>query len=172
MGGGLGQGLDFGATWGSSRLPLAGVGAETLFEEIPCIKPNAEEPTGDNLLIDEALIAELKKEKVKFNREDIVLIARDKTGQIIWLEKGNDLVGLAHLRRRGHIKDLSERFGVTERDVPELIRNIVRDGTVVSNKTVKRHGRDGYERKYEYQGKSVVLAAIGTNGFLVSIYPI
>lgn len=172
MGGGAGRGLDFGATWGSGRLPLAEIGIEALLKEIPHKTLGEEEPVGRGALIDEALVAELERDKVKFNRSDMVLITRDKTGQTVWLEKGNNDVGLTHLKRKGHIKDLSERFGVSEEGVPELIRNIIRDGTVISNKMVKRHGRDGYERKYEYQGKSVVLAAVGTNGFLVSIYPI
>lgn len=36
---------------------------------------------------------------------------------------------------------------------------------------VVRAGREGHERKYEYNGKQIVLAAIGTNGFLVTAYP-
>ena len=35
------------------------------------------------------LIAELKKSGVKFTEQDIVFITKDKTGQIVWLEKGN-----------------------------------------------------------------------------------
>lgn len=175
MGGGIGRGLDFGATWGSGRLPLGGVGTEALEELVSKYEngiANATGPSDHEPLINESLVAELVQNKAKFKRADMVFITRDKTGQVIWLEKGNDLAGLTHLNRRGHIKDLSDKFGVAEKSVPELIRNIVRDGTVISSKLVKRHGRDGYERKYEYQGKQVVLAAIGTNGFLVSIYPI
>lgn len=175
MGGGIGRGLDFGATWGSGRLPLGGVGTEALEELVRNYEINTadagESPDHEHLII-ESLVAELIRDKVKFNRTDMVFITRDKTGQVIWLEKGNNLAGLTHLNERGHIKDLSDKFGVAEKDVPKLIRNIVRDGTVISSRLVKRHGRDGYERRYEYQGKQVVLAAIGTNGFLVSIYPI
>lgn len=172
MGGGTGRGLDFGATWGSGRLPLAGVGAESLLQFKLRSSKDADKPLDGEPLIDESLVKELARDKLKFNREEMVLITRDKTGQIIWLEKGNISTGLTHLERRGHIKDLSKRFGVAEEDVPRLIQSIIREGTIVSNKVVNRHGRDGYERKYEYQGKSVVLAGIGPNGFLVSIYPV
>ncbi len=123
-------------------------------------------------MIDESLVAELERLEVKFNRKEMVFIARDKTGQIVWLENGTSSAGLTHLEKRGHIGDLSRKFCVDESDVPRLIRNIVRDGKVVSNKLVDRHGRKGYERTYEYREHKVVLAAIGTNGFLVTIYPI
>lgn len=39
-------------------------------------------------------------------------------------------------------------------------------------KKIIDNGRIGLEKIYCYEGKYDVLAAIGTNGFLVSIYPL
>lgn len=35
--------------------------------------------------------------KVKFNAADVLFVTKDKSGQMIWLEKGNDLAGLKHI---------------------------------------------------------------------------
>lgn len=60
---------------------------------------------------------------------------------------------------------------MSEGDVLKTLRNVIRDGRIVSNKTVTRGNYIGYERKYEYNDKHVILAAIGTNGFIVTAYP-
>lgn len=172
MGGGAGRGLDFGLTWGSGRLPLTGIEIEAFVQEQPYRQFSAKGPSAGEEMIDDSLVSELIRNKVKFNREEMVFITRDKTGQTVWLESGNAAAGLSHLEKRGHVKELAKSFGVAESEVPKLIRDIVRNGRVVSNKVVRRHGRNGYERKYEYQGTNVVLAAIGLNGFLVSVYPV
>ena len=44
-----------------------------------------------------ALITELKEKGIKFTEKDIIFITRDKTGQIVWLEKGNSSAGLEHI---------------------------------------------------------------------------
>lgn len=122
-------------------------------------------------LIDPAHIAEMEASGVKFTREEVMFTTRDKTGQIIWLEKGTKVAGYRHIETRGHIAQLAKYLGVDERDVLKTLRNVIRDGHLVSYKMVVRAGREGYERKYEYNGKQIVLAAIGTNGFLVTAYP-
>lgn len=125
--------------------------------------------------IDESLVDELRKNKVKFNRKDMVFIARDKTGQIIWLERGNRLAGLSHLSKpdpkgRTHLEQLMKRFHVDENEIPGLIRDISTKGKLISNKLVYVAGHSGYERIYMYLGHKV-LFAIGSNGFIVSVYP-
>lgn len=122
-------------------------------------------------LLDENLIEELRQSDAKFSREKMIFVTRDATGQIVWLEEGNKAAGLNHLKARGHIEQLAKHFGIDEKAVPRVLRNVIRDGKLISNKLVNRGGRDGYERKYEYDGKHIVLAAIGTNGFLVTVYP-
>lgn len=123
-------------------------------------------------LIDEELVHALEQSKEKFAREDMVFITRDKTGQIIWLEQGNSLAGLEHITKRGHDKELAKAFGVAESDVIKFLRDVVKNGDVVSNRIRKVGNRDGYERVYDYGGRYVVLTAIGLNGFLVSAFPV
>jgi hypothetical protein len=52
------------------------------------------------------------------------------------------------------------------------LENVVSYGLVVSNIIKTVNGRKGYDRIYYYGGKHYVLAGIGTNGFVVSAYPI
>lgn len=123
-------------------------------------------------LIDPLHIAEIEASGAKFTRKNVVFTARDATGQIIWLEKGNEIAGYAHIEVRGHVSQIAKKFGIGESEVPRLIRNIVRDGRIVSNTIKKTNGRDGYERLYEYNGNYILLAGIGLNGFIVSAYPV
>lgn len=122
-------------------------------------------------LLDSSHIAEMKARGVKFTYHDVVFTARDATGQVVWLERGNEVAGFEHMEARGHIGQLAKYLDINERDVPRMLRNIIRDGRIISNKAVKRSNRTGYEQKYEYNGKRIVLAAVGTNGFLVTAYP-
>lgn len=125
----------------------------------------------DNLpLIDESLIAEMESAGVKFNKSDIMLTTRDATGQPIWLEKGNPLAGYEHIKKRGHTEQLAKHLGIEEGEAPRALRNAIRDGRIVSDKTEMRKGRLTRERIYEYGGRQL-LVALGTNGFIVSAYP-
>lgn len=94
-------------------------------------------------LIDPLHIAEIEAGGAKFTREGVVFTARDATGQVIWLEKGTKIAGFDHLKARGHIAQLAKHLGVSEGDVPKTLRNVIRDGRIVSNKTVKRGNRMG-----------------------------
>lgn len=122
-------------------------------------------------LIDPVLIAQMEEDGVKFNKEEVLMTTRDSTGQIIWLEKGNKTAGYEHMKHRKHDVQLAEYLGTNVAKTTTVLRNIIAYGKVTSNELVIRHGRPGYERKYEYNGKRIILAAIGTNGFLVTAYP-
>lgn len=125
----------------------------------------------DNLpLIDESLITEMESAGVKFNKADVILTTRDATGQPIWLEKGNPLAGYEHIEKRGHIEQLAKHLGIEESEVLRALRNSIRDGRIISDKTEMRNGRLTRERIYEYDGRHL-LVALGTNGFIVSAYP-
>lgn len=123
------------------------------------------------------LLQELKRLKVKFTEKDLVFITKDKTGQIVWLEKGNASAGLEHIlngdgKTRGHALDFEKTFGMSREKIPACLHKVVSEGTVVSNKIKIKKGREGYERVYYYDGKHYVLTALGTNGFIVSAYPV
>ena len=127
---------------------------------------------------DESLKAELRKNNIKFSEADIVFITRDKSGQIVWLENGSSSAGLTHILdgkdgSPGHAIDFEHAFGVKREDVGSFLKEVIKNGTVVSNKLVDlANGRQGYERIYEYIGNYYTMTGIGTNGFIVSAYPI
>lgn len=75
------------------------------------------------------------------------------------------------MMRRGHDKDLTDAFGVSESEFVPLLYRVIREGKVIKNELKTRNGHKGYERIYEYNGRHVVLAAVGTNGFLITAYP-
>lgn len=119
----------------------------------------------------DSLISELDDNNAKYNREDMRFIARDATGQVVWLEKGNAEAGLEHIFIR-HAEDFKNKLGVSRENIANTIYDIVCTGQVVSNKIRVMNGRENFERIYKYQGSYYILAGIGSNGFLVSAYPI
>lgn len=123
------------------------------------------------------LIKELESNGVKFSKADVVFITKDKTGQIVWLEKGNSSAGLEHIingngKTLGHGKDFEKAFGVSCEQISSFLNNVVSTGYVVSSELKYINGRSGFERIYYFDKKYYVLAGIGTNGFIVTAYPI
>lgn len=122
------------------------------------------------------LIEELERNGVKFSKEDIVFITKDRTGQTIWLEKGNSTAGLEHIingngKTPGHGKDFEKAFGVSKDQIPNYLKRVISQGKIVSNNLVKKGNKECFERIYYYEGNYYVVAGIGTNGFIVSAYP-
>lgn len=87
----------------------------------------------------------------------------------MWLEQGNAAAGLQHILSR-HAKDFETKLGISEANLTKYPHDVVSKGEIIENKVVKRHGREGYSRKYRYRGKEYILTGIGLNGFLVSAY--
>ena len=64
-------------------------------------------------LTKKCMIEQLTKARVKFNPNDVLFVTKDKTGQLVWLEKGNKCAGLEHIlngdgRSRGHASDFKK----------------------------------------------------------------
>lgn len=125
----------------------------------------------DDIAEQAKLVRELEAQGAKFNELDMLFAARDPTGQIVWLEKGNSGAGLEHIERR-HAKDFESKFGIAKKDIPAFIRKVVRSGTMVSDVTTIRGGRKAVQRIYEHQGERFLLVAQGSNGFIVTAYPV
>lgn len=120
---------------------------------------------------------ELEAAGVKFTKEDVLFVTKDKTGQLVWLEKGNQRAGLEHIlngsgNTGGHAADFERAFGLSKAQIPAFLEKVISKGKIVSTITKLVNGKPGFERIYEYDGKHFVLAGIGTNGFIVSAYPI
>ncbi len=122
-------------------------------------------------MIDEALIAELEHNEVKFTRNDMLFITRDKTGQIVWLEKGNAGSGMQHIKSRGHNEQIAKAFDISITEVEGYLRKVISQGSIVKNELKPIGSCMGYERVYYYEGNYCVITGIGTNGFIISAYP-
>lgn len=124
----------------------------------------------------ENLIKQLENSGVKFSKKDIVFITKDKSGQTVWLEKGNLNAGLNHILEgngitKGHADDFQRAFGLSKSEIPSYIEKVITHGSIVDNKLKPIGNRMGYERTYYYNGEYHVVTGIGTNGFIVSAYP-
>lgn len=67
----------------------------------------------------------------------------------------------------GHEADFKNKFGVSKEGIPSTIKDIFQKGTEVSSKQKNA----GIEKVYEYKGEYIVIAGVGTNSFIVSVYP-
>ena len=117
------------------------------------------------------ILNELIKNGVKINPDDVVFTATDKSGQNVWLENGNNTTGLEHIKK--HTNDFIAKHNIQEIHLISHLKNIIIKGTIVSSKEKNLdNGKIGLEKIYLYKGKYYTLGAIGTNGYIVSMYPI
>lgn len=100
-----------------------------------------------------------------------MFITKDRTGQTVWLEKGNTSTGLQHIVTR-HAKDFQEKHGIAKSQISDHLNNVFSTGNIEYSRITNRNGRKGYERLYSYKGKYYLQTGVGTNGYIVSAYPI
>ena len=76
-----------------------------------------------------ALIDEVIANGYKISPEKVVLITRDPTGKIVWLEEGNSSSGLQHIiDRHGH--EFNGK-GIANSDIPDYVLEAVYQGNIV-----------------------------------------
>ena len=125
-------------------------------------------------LVKEDMINILTELNVKFNKDDLILVTKDKTNQIVWLEIGSNRKGLKHILYGdgddGHIYDFINYLNIQESQIIDTIKDVISNWKVEYSIIVIRNGKDGYERMYSKDDK-YMLAGIGLNGFITSIYP-
>ena len=127
-------------------------------------------------LVKDDMIKILTKLNVKFNSEELIFVSKDKTEQIVWLEIGNINVGLKHIlygddKTKGHLLDFINYFNIKEEQIIDTIKDVISNWKVEYSIIIIRNGKDGYERMYSKDDKYYMLAGIGLNGFITSIYP-
>jgi hypothetical protein len=106
------------------------------------------------------LIDELVKSGVKCTPENIVTIARDPSGRIVFLETGTSKAGLTHIIER-HGSEFAAK-GIPEDQIPEFVTRAVTEGTQVGTQRT----RPIYE--LTFNGKVYrVAVSVGNNGFIV-----
>ena len=119
----------------------------------------------------EALVKQLEQSGVKFSKKDMVFVTKDKTGQVVWLEKGNESSGLQHIVSR-HANDFQSKHGISKSKISNHLNDVFTSGKVEYSRITQKNGRDGYERLYSHNRKYYLLTGVGTNGYIVSAYPI
>ena len=105
----------------------------------------------DNPLIDEALVDELRKRNEKFTEEETLFITKDKTGQIVWLEEGNNDAGFKHINNR-HKKDFENKNPTIKNkaDLVGYIYEIFNKGNIEYSILKKVKNRIGCEKIFTY----------------------
>lgn len=122
-------------------------------------------------LVDKKLVLELQQAGVRFDRKSLIMTVKDNNGKNIWLEKGTPSGGYEHMRERGHLREIEEAFGISEKNIPNFIRSVIRTASIV-DETVKSNGKhQQITRVYQYKNQGQLLVALGDNGFIVSVFP-
>lgn len=120
---------------------------------------NAIDPTSK--FKDKNLLDELSNSGVKYNKNDVVVVGKDTTGKLLWLEKGNNKAGLQHIENR-HLSDFNSK---NIQNIPEFLHDTLKLNPIEQGLSPK-----GAYSIYIIDGKKYTLA-YGTNGFVVSFYP-
>lgn len=115
-----------------------------------------------------ALIQEVVASGEKITPNDVVMITRDPSGKIVWLEKGNSSAGLQHIiDKHGH--EFNGK-GITNEDIPNYVLEAVYQGKIVGTQGNKRTPRTIYEFKYNGIIQRIAVQ-VGSNGFIVGANP-
>ena len=124
-----------------------------------------------NDLIDKNVVSEMQTKKVKFSSDSLIFATKDKSGQTLFLEKGNAVVGLKHIEQR-HAKDFVEKHKIPASQLLKHIYTVFTQGDLEYSRITLKKGKEGFERLYRYKGTYYLLAGVGINGFIVSAYPL
>lgn len=111
-----------------------------------------------------ALIDEVIANGEKISPNKVLMITRDPTGKIVWLETGNDSSGLKHIID-AHGKDFNGK-GIANADIPNYVLEAVYQGNVVGTQG-KRNPRTIYEFTYNGVTRRIAIQ-VSENGYIVS----
>lgn len=116
----------------------------------------------------QALIDEVVANGDKISPDKVLMITRDPSGKIVWMEEGNSSSGLQHIvDRHGH--EFNGK-GISNDDIPNYVLEAVYQGNVVGTQGKRTPPRTIYE--FTYNGKTQRIAVqIGSNGYIVSANP-
>lgn len=90
------------------------------------------------------ILKQIVNSGVKINIKDVVFSAKDKSGQLVWLEKGNKTSGLEHIKSK-HQFDFVSKHNIKASHLTTHLKRVVSKGAIVSSRTVKLpNGRVGY----------------------------
>ncbi len=110
-----------------------------------------------------ALIAQVQANGEKISPEKVLMITKDPSDKIVWMETGNNKSGLEHIiDKHGH--EFNGR-GIANDDIPNYVLEAVHQGHIVGLQG-KRNPRSIYE--FTYNGvKQRIAVQVATNGYIV-----
>ena len=116
-----------------------------------------------------ALIDEVEANGDKINPDEVIGIARDLSGKIIWLENGNSgkKSGLSHILD-AHEANFNNK-GIASSDIADFVLTAASSGKIVGFQG-KGTGRPIYEVSYQGNIYNVAIT-IGSNGYIVGANP-
>ena len=124
-------------------------GGAGVFKETSSLKP-------------QKLLDELAESGVKYNLNDVIAVTKTVDGKLVWLEKGNEQSGLKHIVN-SHAINFSDRE-IT--DIPAFLNRVVSTNPIKTGSNAK-----GLFAEYVVNGNKYRVA-YGTNGYIVSFYPV
>ncbi len=81
----------------------------------------------------------------KINPKDVVFTAKDKNGQVVWLENGNATKGLEHIKK--HTDDFVAKHNIKKEHLVCHLKNVIKNGVVVhSQEKILSNGKKGLEK--------------------------
>ena len=131
-------------------------------DEIGNISQNAKATDDGINLKPQNLMNELANSGVKYNPDEVVAVTKTKDGKLLWLENGNTKSGLTHIMER-HADDFASQ-GIN--NIPQLLNSVLETTPVKMGSNPK-----GLFADYVFNGNTYRIA-YGTNGYIVSFYPI
>ena len=117
-----------------------------------------------------ALIDEVQANGYKINTSDVIGIAKDSSGKIVWLEKGHlgaKPSGLAHIMD-SHESNFNAK-GIASSDIYDFVLTAVSKGRIIGYQG-KGTGRPVYEIEYNRKTYHVAVT-VGDNGYIVGANP-
>ena len=104
---------------------------------------------------------------VKFTPENIVSMARNHKGQVVFLETGNSKAGLQHIIEM-HGNQFAQ-MGVSERQIPNVVMRAISEEKLMAYQGTGM-GRPVYELTINRQRLRFAVT-VGDNGFIVGTNP-
>ena len=119
-------------------------------------------------MIGKEYLKDLKQTKYKYNEEEIIFITKDSEGNLVWLERGNEGVGLKHIIAH-HKNDFENAVGIKENEIALYLYEVLTNGKLIKSNPSKK---GGFNKVYKYDGNYYTFVAMGNNGFIVTSYPV
>lgn len=116
------------------------------------------------------LIEGLEENGIKFTKENIVFIKKDEKGKTIWLETGNDNVGLKHTVKK-HGSQFKNALGISEDKIASTIANVITKENYVWGTIDYVNGIKKINKYYKYNDTYYIFTGFGDNGFIITSHP-